>query len=345
VINLSLGSTGACGAADVEAIAIVDAQAAGATVVVAAGNSTGRAAQSPATCPGAIGVAGLRHAGSKVGFSDLGPEIAIAAPGGNCVNIGQNEPCLYPIVTTTNTGTQGPAASTYSDSVNARVGTSFSSPLVAGTAALLYSVKADVTPAQVRDALQRSARPFPSSGLPPDPQSGPIPTCQPPGAFDQLQCYCTTTTCGAGMLDADGAVKSVLGSSGTLVPVATSLTAAPQAALPVTLSSATSMVPAGRTIAARRWTLIRGGGAVAALSGATDGETLEFTPTAAGTVTLQLALTDDRGLTTASDLSVAVAAAAAVDDSSGGGGGGGGSTSPAWLLALACAAWQLRRRD
>jgi serine protease len=342
VINLSLGSGGPCDTEDASAVA--DAIAAGAVVIAAAGNSTGREVGSPANCPGSIAVAGLRHAGSKVGFSDLGPEIAIAAPGGNCVSIGQNEPCLYPILTTTNSGTQAPAASIYSDSTDFSVGTSFSSPLVAGTAALLYSVKAAITPAQVRAALQASARPFPSSGLPPDPQTGPIPTCQTPGAFDQLQCYCTTSTCGAGMLDADGAVKAVLGSSGMLVPVAAlGSGASPQATLPVSVGSGGSLVPAGRTIVTRRWSLIHGGGAIASLPGPTDGETLEFIPTASGTITLQLALTDDRGLTTASDLSFTVAAAAASGSSSGG--GGGGSTSPAWLLALACAAWQLRRRD
>lgn len=350
VINLSLGSAGACSSFEADAVAEVVAR--GAVVVAAAGNSTGRAAGSPANCPGAIGVAGLRHAGTKVGFSDVGPELSIAAPGGNCVNLGPNDPCLYPIVTTLDSGTRGPAAPAYSDSFNASVGTSFAAPLVAGTAALLYSVKAAITPAEVRAALQAGARPFPAGGLPDDPQSGPIPTCQPPGAFDQLQCYCTSTTCGAGMLDADGAVNAVLGSSGMLVPVAALATSAPQAAAPVSVGSSGSLVPAGRTIVARRWTLIRGGGAIGALSGATDGETLEFTPTAAGTVTLQLALTDERGLTTASDLSFAVAAAAAGSTSgsggtggNGGGGGGGGSSAPAWLLALALAASRLRRRD
>jgi serine protease len=33
-----------------------------------------------------IAVAALRHAGTKVGFSSLGPEVAVSAPGGNCVN-------------------------------------------------------------------------------------------------------------------------------------------------------------------------------------------------------------------------------------------------------------------
>ena len=59
------------------------------------------AAGSPANCTGVIAVAGLRHAGSKVGFSDLGPAISIAAPAGNCVNTAAGLPCLYPMLTAT----------------------------------------------------------------------------------------------------------------------------------------------------------------------------------------------------------------------------------------------------
>lgn len=338
VINLSLGSAGACLQVEVDAIAAVNA--AGAVVVVAAGNTAGRAAGSPANCAGAIGVAGLRHAGSKVGFSDLGPELTIAAPGGNCVNdIGA---CLYPILTTVNSGSQGPDANGYTDAFNVSVGTSFSAPLVSGTAALLYSVRAGLTPAQVRTALQSSARPFPSSGLPPDPNTGPLQACQAPGNFDQLQCYCTASTCGAGMLDADGALRAVLGSSGMLEPVVGAQTASPQAGAAVTLTSGSSVVPAGRSIAARRWNLVQGGGSVSAFSSAADAETVSMTPTAAGTVTVQLVLTDDRGLATATDFTFSVAAAPSPPPvAAGGGGGGGGAMSWAWLLGLALAAGAL----
>lgn len=354
VINLSLGSAGACSQAQADAIAAVNAV--GAVVVAAAGNSAGRAAGSPANCPGAIGVAGLRHAGSKVGFSDIGPELAIAAPGGNCVNL--SGACLYPILTTTNAGSQSPGANTYSNGgSNVSVGTSFSAPLVAGTVALLQSVRAGVTPAQVRSALQSSARPFPSSGLPADPNTGqPIQTCQAPGNFDQLECYCTTSTCGAGMLDADAAVRSVLGSAATaLQPVVTLQTTSPQAGAPVTLTSGASLIPAGRSIVARRWSLVQGGGSVSAFSDAADGETVSMTPAAAGDVTVQLALTDDRGLSTATDFGFSVAAAAADPPASGGGsggggtstsasggGGGGGAMSWAWLLGLVLASAALR---
>ena len=72
----------------------------------------------------------MRHVGSKVGYSDVGSEISIAAPGGNCVNT--NGSCLYPILSTANAGTTGPGASIYTDGINYGVGTSFAAPQVAG---------------------------------------------------------------------------------------------------------------------------------------------------------------------------------------------------------------------
>ncbi|MFN7664993.1 MAG: S8 family serine peptidase, partial [Inhella sp.] len=108
VLNLSLGGDGACTAAYQDAVGAVTAR--GGVVVAAAGNSVGRAVGPPAICPGVIGVAVVRHVCSKVGFSVLGSEIAIAAPGGNCVNIQQGQPCLYPLLTTSNNGLRGPVA-------------------------------------------------------------------------------------------------------------------------------------------------------------------------------------------------------------------------------------------
>jgi serine protease len=209
VINLSLGTTGACSPMESEAVAA--ANAAGSVVVAAAGNSAGRAASSPANCPGVIGVAAVRHVGSKVGFSDIGPELSIAAPGGNCVNTGANQPCVYPILSTADSGATSPQGPIYTDSFNITVGTSFSSPLVAATAALMFSAQPTLTPAAVKAALQSSARPFPSSGLTDETTGQPVPTCRAPDSTDQFQCYCTTATCGAGMLDAGAAVAAALG--------------------------------------------------------------------------------------------------------------------------------------
>jgi serine protease len=208
VINLSLGGDGACSAAYQEAVDEVTA--AGTVIVAAAGNSSGHAVATPANCRGAMAVAGLRHAGTKVGFSSLGPEVAISAPGGNCVNTAANSACLYPILTATDSGETVPVSSTYTDSYNTSVGTSFSAPLAAGVAALALSVHPTMTPQEVTELLQATARPFPAVGSIPS-SSAALQCTQPQYnlvgmAVDQQECYCTTTTCGAGMLDAGAAL-------------------------------------------------------------------------------------------------------------------------------------------
>jgi serine protease len=79
----------------------------------------------------------------------------MAAPGGNCVNTVAGEPCLYDIETTSDAGSQSPAAipgfytysqltASYLDSGGnpsnaANVGTSFAAPMVAGVAALMLA--------------------------------------------------------------------------------------------------------------------------------------------------------------------------------------------------------------
>ncbi|HET9269257.1 MAG TPA: S8 family peptidase [Vicinamibacterales bacterium] len=208
VLNLSLGGDGACSTAYQQAVDEITAR--GSVIVAAAGNS-GHAVSQPANCAGVIAVAGLRHAGTKVGFSSLGPEVSISAPGGNCVNTDSGTPCLYPMLTTTDSGQTGPVSSTYTDSYNVSVGTSFSSPLVAAVAALTLSVRPAITPQQVKELLQATARPFPPVAS--ISSSSQAPQCTPPQyslggrSVAQQECYCTTTTCGAGMLDAGAAVQ------------------------------------------------------------------------------------------------------------------------------------------
>lgn len=209
VLNLSLGGSGSCSTAYRRAVAELAAPPYNAVVVAAAGNSTGHAVGTPANCPGVIAVAGLRHSGAKVGFSDLGPEVTIAAPGGNCVNIEAGSPCLYPLLTTSNSGTRAPLAggSIWTDSTNISVGTSFSAPIVSGAVALMLSARPSLTPAESLATLQRTARPFPTTGSdngPSDP--APVQQCRAPDGTDQLQCYCVTGLCGAGMLDIAAAV-------------------------------------------------------------------------------------------------------------------------------------------
>jgi serine protease len=215
IINLSLGGAGVCTKPYIEVLQEI--AAAGGLVVISAGNDAGGEVTAPANCPGALAVAGLQHTGAKVGFSDLGPEVAISAPAGNCVNI-SGGPCVYPILTATNAGKTTPILDddSYTDSENYSAGTSFSAPLVAGTAALMLSVKPDLTPAQLRQLLMTSAKPFPTTGALSDVPSAQVKKCTPAqtnfsgGITPQLQCYCTTETCGAGMLDAAAAMRAVL---------------------------------------------------------------------------------------------------------------------------------------
>jgi serine protease len=180
------------------------------TLIVASTGNSGAAVGSPASCEGVLAVAGLRHVGTKVGYSNLGPEVGIAAPAGNCVNVAPGTPCLFALNTITNLGETVPEANGYSTSlVQATVGTSFSTPLAAGTAALMLSVNPTLTPAQVIEHIRASARPFPTvSDTVPAPPACVSPTVTP---VQNAECICSTTYCGAGMLDTHAAVLAAQG--------------------------------------------------------------------------------------------------------------------------------------
>jgi serine protease len=330
VINMSLGSSTACSPAYIEVLQALNT--AGVTVVVAAGNEEGLATGSPANCPGALAVAGLRHIGTKVGFSSMGPEVAIAAPGGNCVNLA--EPCLYPIMTTSNAGQTDPQASIYTDSYHYSVGTSFAAPQVSGTVGLMLSLNPALSPADIRFALQASARPFPVSGAAAD-----VLQCQAPSLVAQDECYCTTSTCGAGMLDAAAALAQVNPFPTARITVDTSALLSSKS---IFVSGATSTAAGNRTLTGYQWTLLSGQ-QFASFAGSTTAATATVVFVAnTGSVEVQLRVTDSNGdsNTVTQTLSGAPAAAAPVGSS-----GGGGSVSAWWVAALmlACAwLWRLR---
>jgi len=337
VLNMSLGSfTTTCGPSYQDAVNAVTN--AGASVVVAAGNDIGLAVGRPANCSGAIAVGGLRHSGTKVGFSDIGPQIAVSAPAGNCVNDLQanpNLPCLLAILTATNTGATGPATNTYSDSFNYSVGTSFSAPLVSGTAALMLSVNPTLTPAQIRSMMQASARAFPTTG-----GTAGTNICQPPSSTRQSECYCTSTTCGAGMLDVRAAVLAVPAPSTTQALIFAS-PAAPAPGATVTLDGSTSVPGNGRTIAGYQWTLVNDGG-IATLGATTNAATATVTTSGGGMFTVQLDVTDSGPATATKTLVVSVAVPIANPPPNSG--GGGGTMSWPWLLGLGLAVAALRPR-
>jgi serine protease len=348
VINMSLGSSGSCNAAYVDAFTALRNK--GVVVVAAAGNDVGLPVSVPANCkpaasdsdqtPVVIAVAGLRHAGTKVGFSDIGPEVTIAAPGGNCVNTASGTPCLYPIVTTTNSGTTTPLVNggTYSDGLNhISLGTSFATPMVAGTVALMLSAAPNLTNAQVVDILKSTARPFPtvSDAVSPTPQP---PVCTVPTASSakQDECICTTSTCGAGMLDAGAAVTAAAALSTGAAVTYTAPTAA--------ASPTTTTVVAGKTVTidgtastpgssgaalAYQWTISSGSSAITL--GTATSSSVVVTGVSAGTAQVTLTVTDPTsGLRNSTTASITVTAAPPSSS-----GGGGGAAHPAWLAALA----------
>jgi serine protease len=291
VLNLSLGGADATGTgcADFGYDAAIAELASHNVVIVAAAGNESLAVDIPGKCAGVLGVAAIRSVGTKVGFSSLGPEVAISAPGGNCVLTGTNDPCLYPILTTSNTGLTTALASTYTSSFGSiSVGTSFSSPQVAGTVALMLSVNPALTNDQVRTMLQSTARPFVTTG-----GTAGVPVCTAPGTATQDECYCTTSTCGAGMLDARAAVAAAAGQTGASVDVVPS-TKTPVVGSSFTLDGTAQLPSAGATIATRAWTIVSGG-ASAAFTSATDGDTVTLSANAVGPVTVAFTVTDSAG--------------------------------------------------
>src|SRR5436190_10484103 len=273
VENLSLGGQEPCPASYRTVIAQLTAR--GVIVVASAGNGGG-VVDTPANCPGVVGVGGLRHTGTKVGYSALGPEVTISAPSGNCFNT-NGGPCLFSIDSLNNDGVPTAGNNTYSVQDDYNVGTSFSAPIVSGIAALMRSVNGTMTAAQLIARLQQGATPFPSA-------SG-VPVCP---AGNSAECACTTSTCGAGMANAEHALQ------GALRPMAIITGPAPSSVSPgqqVSLSGSTSFVADGRTIDSYLWSIVSGTGT---LTSTNTADTSIVTPNSGG-VTVRLTVTDDAG--------------------------------------------------
>ena len=179
VVSISLGGSGSCGTTTQNAIN--SARSRGASVVVAAGNSNANAANfSPANCSGVVTVAAVGRNGGKASYSNFGATVEVAAPGGSG---GANS-----VLSTLNVGQQGPGADSYA----LYNGTSMATPHVSGVVALMLSVKPSLTPDQVTQILQSTARAFPA----------------------------TCSQCGSGIVNASGAVDAAIG--GTTPPPGTS---------------------------------------------------------------------------------------------------------------------------
>lgn len=175
VVNLSLGGPGTCSQLYQELFA--DVNAAGVVAVVAAGNSSALADfYRPASCNNVITVAATTRTGDLAWYSNFGSAVEVSAPGGE-TDINDEDGVL----STLNAGTMGPG----NDSLAFYQGTSMAAPHVAGLASLLLGEAPGLTPAEVLDILEATARDF-------------------PGGSD-----CAAWSCGAGIVDAFEALSAL----------------------------------------------------------------------------------------------------------------------------------------
>jgi serine protease len=281
ILNLSLGASDGCTQTEQDAVNAITQD--GHLIVAAAGNDGGPVG-APASCTGVLAVAGLRHAGTKVGYSNVSSTaaaIGIAAPAGNCYNLVGDRPwtlpCLFSIDTTSNEGVTTPTDSTTSGGhpysyallnqgagVNyeneGTLGTSFAAPMVSGVAALMVQANDKLTASELIARMQASARPFPVPATLPTGGVCHIATLAKDanGHYTDVQnaeeCQCTTATCGAGMLNAAAAVAAALSPNVSL------LTSVDRASVgqSVTLDGSGSSAARGYHIASYLWTADNG---------------------------------------------------------------------------------------
>jgi serine protease len=200
VINLSLGGTGSC--ISTMQNAIDAAVAAGAVVVVAAGNEYASALSSPANCNNVISVVAIGRDGARASYSNYSTVATLAAPGGEFSGVAATyDPGVW---STANAGTttQDNTTSGHSTFVGA-YGTSMSAPHVSAAAALIAAKNASLSPAQIKNILSGSASltAFPSF----------TPT-------SSLDCA-SNNNCGAGILNAMLAVHNSYVLAADVVPV------------------------------------------------------------------------------------------------------------------------------
>jgi serine protease len=178
VINVGTSLPGvACTAYQADIDAII---AAGVVIVAPAGDTypTGADASNnfPANCNGVISVAATDAQGNLATYSNYGSIVKISAPGGGN---GQGD-----VLSTSNTGTTTP------NSVGGTVytsaeGTSMAAAHVSGVVSLMFAANPLITPSQVIQILQKTAKAFQTLGSP----------------------LCTTSICGSGIVDAGEAVR------------------------------------------------------------------------------------------------------------------------------------------
>jgi serine protease len=192
IVNISFGGGSACGQA--YQTAIDELRALGVVVVAAAGNEWG-APSRPANCNGVVGVAGLNRDGFKSNYSNFGAQLAASGiatvSGDDAAGAWGSVLADTGLVTLTNLGGTFVGAAGYAR----HYGTSFATPQVSGTIAMMLGLNPQLSHEQILAGLRASARPHVGS-----PRIG---ACS---AGNPGRCICSTATCGAGILDADQAL-------------------------------------------------------------------------------------------------------------------------------------------
>ncbi len=142
IINMSLGggSFNQC-----EQNAIVDAVDAGVIVVAAAGNDGDDAPSYPAAYDGVVSVAATTISNARASYSNFGPSVDVAAPGGSSTTDLNGDGFGDGVASTVGDDTNGPVRFGY----GFQNGTSMAAPHVAGVLALMKAAYPGLTPAQV----------------------------------------------------------------------------------------------------------------------------------------------------------------------------------------------------
>lgn len=230
VISLSFGGNYACTPTDSGAYiaAIAKLNEAGVLVVAAAGNGAINAQGAinqtrPANCQGVLGVTAVNRDGTKAYYANLiTPTVSgittvgIATVGGDSTTASGS---IYGLLSTSNDGTTVPVPYDANGAYGYTAGTSFSTPIAAGVAAMMFSINPNLSPADVRNGILQSRKAWSTT-------TG-QPACT---SVQRGHCQCDTNTCGAGILDAAAALnfaRTATPSDGTLVSLLSGRTVLP----------------------------------------------------------------------------------------------------------------------
>lgn len=297
VINLSFGAEGACNAGASFQTVINEIAAAGALLVVPTGNESGALTQ-PANCANVLAVGAVRADGLKTSYSNFGSGTTLMAPGGETGS---------QIYSLSNTGLTSPSLDSYTSSS----GTSFTAPQAAGVAALMISLNPALSASQIIERIRLGARAHTNNPA--------FSSCT---SYPSGVCNCTTSSCGAGLLDGPGALHQARNPA-----LRITVTGSLAVNTAVTLDGSASQAAIGAVLNTYQWQQTAGPSVT--LSGANSASATFTLPTTTGSFSFRLQATDN--MARSAQETVSFSNAATPPPSSGGGGGG----ALGWPEALA----------